>query len=115
MKLFKTALGFFLENIVNTAIQTDLDHAELLKIINSKRLAVFITDFNCRIIFIGRAEKINQEKNKLEIIFNQDSPADAEISGTLFNLFKLAFSKNPQALLASKIVLLKGEVSILKE
>ncbi len=113
MKLFKTALGFVLENIINTAIQTDLDHPRLLKIIDSKRLAVSITDFNCRLVFIGRPEKT--DRNKLEVILNQDSPADAEISGTLINLLKLAFSKNPQALLASQIILLKGEVSILQD
>ena len=36
------------------------------------------------------------------------------INTNLVNLLKLAFSKTPQALLASKIINLKGEVSILQ-
>lgn len=107
MKLFKAALGIILENIINSAIRTDLDHSELLKIINSQRLAVFIKDFNLRLIFIGR-------ENKLEVIINNITNADAEISGNLLDLLKLAFSETPQAMLASKIISLKGEVSALQ-
>ncbi len=114
MKLFKTALGIFLEKLINTALQTDQDHQDHLKIIQNKPLGITIQDFHLKIIFIGREDKLEVIMNsELELESSSKHPS-AEISGDLINLLKLAFSKTPQALLASKIINLKGEVSILQ-
>jgi len=113
LKLFKTALGIFLEKIINTALKTDPDYLNLLKIIHQKYLEIGIQDFDLSIIFIGR-------ENKLEVIMNSELGLEnnhknsAVVSGDLINLLKLIFSKTPQAMLASKLINLQGEVGILQ-
>lgn len=109
MKLLKTALGFFLENIVNTAIQLDSDHERILGLTQGKALAISLIDFKIRLVLRPLADN-----SRLSLMINQDTPAEAEIAGTMTNLLKLAFSETPQALLASKIVLLKGDVAVLQ-
>lgn len=113
MKLFKTTLGIFLEKIINTALKTDPDYCHSLKIIQHKTLGISIQDFDLSIIFIGREDKLAVIMNS-ELALENNIKDSAQISGDLINLLKLVFSKTPQALLASKIINLKGEVSILQ-
>lgn len=132
MRLLKAAIGMMLEGIINPVLRLDPELKYLLEPLIDQRLAVVIhtspkshpktatSSPNChprasearagdllRLVFCA-------EEGRLRISANDYADADVELSGTLVDLLRLAFSENPQPILAQKSVSLVGNTNVLQ-